>query len=61
MLIPKRVWAEGERVGGVNSHSTVGGIRDVVEEEKVVELFSDDILCLAPGAGITRGGQSQRN
>lgn len=60
-IVRKQVWAEGERMEEMNSHSTVGGIRDIIEYEVVIELGSDDVVALLPGAGVTRGGQSQRN
>jgi len=45
----------------MNSHSTMGGIRDVVKSEVIVELAPDDIAGLAPRTGVAHGGQSQRN
>jgi len=45
----------------MNSHSTVGGIRDVIKSEVVVELIPYDIVGLAPSAGVAHSGQSQGN
>ena len=45
----------------MDSHSTIGGIWDVLEVEVVVKLFSDDIKVLVPGACVAHGGQSQRD
>ena len=50
-----------ERMGKDNSPSTVGGIRNGIEPEVVVEPSSDDIPGFFPGAGVACGGQSQRN
>lgn len=44
----------------MSSHSTVCGIRDVIESEMVVELTSDDIEGLLPDAGAARGDQEHQ-
>ena len=42
--IPKQVRFGGKQMGQMNSHSIVGGIRDVAETEVVVELAFDGIF-----------------
>jgi len=37
----------------VSLHSTMGGVRDVVESEVVVEPTSDNSEGLGPGTGVT--------
>ena len=55
-MMDNQVPFESGRAGGINSHSTVGGIWDVVEPEVVVEPASDDGESLGPGTGVTSGG-----
>ena len=44
-----------------NLHSTLGGIWNVVESEVVIELSPHDVVSPGPSAGVSHGGQSQRN
>jgi len=44
------------RTRGMDSHSPVGRICDVVESEVVVEPASNDSEGLAPGTGVACGG-----
>jgi len=61
MCVEDLTRGEEERVGKMNSPSTVGGIRGGIEHKVVVERSSDNILSFFPGAGVACGGQSQRN
>jgi len=46
---------------GIDSHSTVCGIRNVVELEVIIELVSHDVVSLGPDTCVPRGGKNQRN